>query len=224
MKKLQKWLPGFLIFAVLLVSMLGGAAFGKYIYSEKLGGKVTITANLGTITLLEHEAIRDPKLGSYSLGTKEVTSNTYTIIPGLDIPKDPFVTVDKASPIPVYVFVEVVSALNGSAVSYEVDEYHATKNPNGKWIKIGGDGYEGKNGGTVYIYTGGGEVPKQIANEDFTAYILKDNLVMVGQKLNAKDKIQANLGLTFYACMGEVAAGKDGSGNISTTGVYDNAK
>ena len=223
MKKLQKWLPGFLIFAVLLASLAGGAAYAKYVTQKQFDGSVTIKAELGTITLQEHTANRKED-GSYELLTSTTDKNEYIIIPGLDIPKDPYVAVDKASAIPVYVFVEVVSALNGSAVSYEVDEYHATKNPNGKWIKIGGDGYEGKNGGTVYIYTGGGEVPKQIANEDFSAYILKDNLVMVGQKLNAKDKIQANLGLTFYACMGEVAAGKDGSGNISTTGVYDNAK
>lgn len=223
MEKLRKWLPSLLIFAVLLASLAGGAVYAKYVTQKQFDGSVIITANLGTITLLEHKAERNAD-GSYRLLETTTDKNEYIIIPGLDIPKDPFVTVDKQSPIPVYVFVEVVSKLDGSAVSCEVDEYHATINPSGKWIKIGGDSYKGKNGGTVYVYTGGGAVPKQITNEDFTAYILKDNLVAVGQKLNAKEKIQANLGLTFHACMGEVAAGKDGSGNISTTGVYDNAK
>lgn len=210
MKKLQKWLPGFLIFAVLLVSMLGGAAFGKYIYSEKLGGKVTITANLGTITLLEHEAIRDPKLGSYSLGTKEVTSNTYTIIPGLDIPKDPFVTVDKASPIPVYVFVEVVSALDGSAVSFEIDD------ANWKRLEIGGVPYQGANKGWVYYYTGGTGDAVAVTADISEIYILKNKQVIIGQEL--LHDTPSDLGLTFYACMGQAVNGD------ALSLIYDRAK
>ena len=213
MKKLQKWLPGFLIFAVLLVSMLGGAAFGKYIYSEKLGGKVTITANLGSIDIWESKAIRDQS-GAYTLDeSQRVKKNSYDLLPGLDIPKDPYVAVDKASAIPVYVFVEVVSKLGGSAVSFEVD----TEN----WIKISASENNGVHGGTVYVYTGGGATAKAIENESFTACILKGNQVTVGQELLHGTPV--NLGLDFYACMGEVAAGKSG-GTIDLEAVYNNAK
>ena len=152
MKKLQRFLPGVLIFAVLAASMLGGAVYGKYIYSQQLDGKVTISANLGSVDIWESKANRKTD-GSYSLDTsQQVKQNSYDLLPGLDVPKDPYVVVDKASAIPVYVFVEVVNKLGGSAVGYEID----TKN----WIKISASENNGANGGTVYVYTGGGAAAK----------------------------------------------------------------
>lgn len=226
MKRLQKWLPGLLMLTVLLASLAGGAAYAKYVTDKQLSGSVTIKAELGTITLQEHNVVRNAD-GSYSLiGVDEdgncsadehthSNGNSYIIIPGLDIPKDPYVTAT-VNAIPVYIFVEVVSKLDGSAVKFEIDSTN--------WVKISADDNNGKNGGTVYVYTGGEATAKAITNAALTIQILNNDMVEVGQELNAADKTTTNLGLTFYACMGEVAAGKDSNGNISITGVYENAK
>lgn len=198
MKKLQKYLPGLLMFAVLLASLAGGAAYAKYVTQKQFDGSVTIKAELGTITLQEHTANRKED-GSYELLTTTTDKNEYIIIPGLDVPKDPFVTVQRASSIPVYVFVEVVGALDSSAVSFEIDDAN--------WKKISASENNGKHGGTVYVYTGGGDGPKIVTqNSDFTSpvYILKENKVIIGQEL--LHDTPSNLGLTFYASMGHIAA------------------
>lgn len=225
MKRLQKWLPGLLIFVVLLASLAGGAAYAKYVTDKQLSGSVTIKAELGTITLQEHNVVRNAD-GSYSLiGVDEdgncsaeehthSSGNSYIIIPGLDIPKDPFVTVDKKSPIPVYVFVEILETLPNEAIDWKIDDTN--------WIKISASENNGAHGGTVYVYTGGTGSAQPVTGNIGPVYILKNNEVIVGQEL--RHGTQTGLGLTFYACMGEVAAGKDSNGNISITSVYENAK
>ena len=214
MKRLQKWLPGLLIFAVLLTSMLGGAAYAKYTTQLHASGSVNINANLGTINILESKANRNGD-GSYTLDTNNpVTSNSYLLLPGLDIPKDPYVTA-VVNAIPVYIFVEIVSSLDGSAVSYEIDDEN--------WMKISDVPNNGKHGGTVFVYIGDGNTAKQVSNEEINVSILQDKIVKIGEDLKADGNKTTGLGLTFYACMGQVAAGKDQNGNISITDVYNNA-
>lgn len=199
MKKLQKWLPGFLIFAVLLVSMLGGAAFGKYIYSEKLGGKVTITANLGSIDIWESEANRKDD-GSYSLDqSNPVKSNSYDLLPGLDIPKDPYVAVDKASAIPVYVFVEVCTNLTNDAITFDIDA------ANWSLLEKNGNPIKGKNDGKVYVYIVDGQAA-QVTDDIEKINILAGRTVYIGQEL-LHDTLTAQ-NLIFYASMGQVVSGQ----------------
>lgn len=210
MEKLRKWLPSLLIFAVLLASVAAGAAYGKYIFGKAFTGTVTLNANLGSITLLESKANPNGD-GSYTLDkTTPVTGNTYQIIPGLDIPKDPFVTVQRASSIPVYVFVEVVSALDSSAVSFEIDD------ANWKRLEIDGVPYQGANKGWVYYYTGGTGDAVAVTADISEIYILKNNQVIVGQEL--LHDTPSNLGLTFYACMGQAVNGD------ALSLIYDRAK
>ncbi len=203
-----------LMAAILLISMAAGAAYAKYVTKKPLGGTVTITANLGKIELKEHLAERQPD-GSYELKSGETDKNTYILLPGLDVKKDPFVRITEKTPIKTYIYVEVVSALDGSAVTFEVDEYDAVNNKDGKWIKA--DGATPKYGGVVYVYTGGG--PTALAVDHNTKnlsqiYILKENIVKVGQKLNSQNK--TDLGLDFYAAMYEVASG------TNVANVYNN--
>lgn len=209
MKRLQKYLPGLLIFAVLLASLAGGAAYAKYVTQKQFNGAVTITAELGTITLQEHTANRKED-GSYELLTTTTDKNEYIIIPGLDVPKDPFVTVQRASSIPVYVFVEVVSALDSSAVSFEIDD------ANWKRLEIDGVPYQGANKGWVYYYTGGTGDAVAVTADISEIYILKNNQVIVGQEL--LHDTPSNLGLTFYACMGQAVNGD------ALSLIYDRAK
>jgi len=196
MKKLQKWLPGLLIFAVLLASLAGGAAYGKYIFNKNFNGTVTIQANLGSITVLEHTATRMID-GSYKLLDSTTNKNSYIIIPGLDIPKDPYVVVNKTSSIPVYVFIEVTDTIqpaDKSVITYQVD----TKN----WKEL--NGVAGKNGGKVYVYATG-DMAQQVISSIGTIQILDQNKVFVHQDLK---QVTSNVSINFYACMRQVVTGQ----------------
>lgn len=203
----KKWLPGVLILA-LLCSLIG-STYAKYVKQQTLENTVTIKANLGKIELLEHEAVR-LSTGEYDLTEKllpvqdnpETTDvdetdlgNEYILLPGLDIPKNPFVRISGKTPIEAYVFVEVVDNLPAnSGITYSLTA---------DWTKL--EGVTGAHGGTVYVYkdvltnafgnNGSGDIP-----------ILAGDTVYVSQKL---DKSVKDLKLTFYASMYEVASGSD---------------
>lgn len=103
MKRLQKWLPGLLIFAVLLTSMLGGAAYAKYVESEQFENQLVISADLGTITLND-------------------TGADYQVIPGVDITKDASVTFAvNAIPVYVYLIVEADFTNDANGISYQLE-------------------------------------------------------------------------------------------------------
>lgn len=199
MEKLRKWLPSLLIFAVLLASVAAGAAFGKYIYSEKLGGKVTITANLGSIDIWESKAIRDQS-GAYTLDeSQRVKKNSYDLLPGLDIPKDPYVTIKNKSSIPVYVFVEVCTNLTNDAITFDIDA------ANWSLLEKNGNPIKGKNDGKVYVYIVDGQAA-QVTDDIEKINILAGRTVYIGQEL-LHDTLTAQ-NLIFYASMGQVVSGQ----------------
>ena len=183
MKKM-KLTPSILIVFVLVLAMLVGNAYAKYAAQEQVEGSVSITAQLGTINLWEHEAELQSN-GSYTLNAGSLVScNSYVLIPGVDIPKDTYVEITNKTPIPVYVYVEIVSS---SAISYAVD----TSN----WTKVADTGAKG---GTVYVY-----------KDSVTANITGIN-IFAGQKI----LVSQNLGsdapkFAIYASMYQTASGSD---------------
>lgn len=184
MKKKFGMATGLLMIAVLLVSMAIGAAGAKYVSQKQISGQITITADIGTIVLQEHVAERQAN-GSYNLVDTVTSKNKYYLIPGLDIPKDPHVVITKPDTLPVYVYVEVVDGLGtGSGITYALT---------GDWTDLG---ITGPNGGRVYAY-------KSSVTQSGTIYILNNDTVYVGQKLNMTD----DLNLKFYAYMYQTAAG-----------------
>lgn len=137
-------------FVMLLLLILGagiGSIAAKYVYSQKLEARVTFTAKLADNLLLqEHEAVRRPD-GSYILNdtllpTDDKTGNTYELLPGLDIPKDPYVQVVNKTPIRAYLYVEVVEEADAlhKAIEYKM---------NPAWQNLN---MEGKHGGKLYVY------------------------------------------------------------------------
>lgn len=137
-------------FVMLLLLILGagiGSIAAKYVYSQKLEARVTFTAKLADNLLLqEHEAVRQPD-GSYILNDILLpkdgkTGNTYDLLPGLDIPKDPYVQVVNKTPIRGYLYVEVVEEADAlhKAIEYEM---------NPAWQNLN---MEGKHGGKLYVY------------------------------------------------------------------------
>ena len=203
------------ILVVALLSVLIGSAIGKYVTTVPVPGKVTFHANLGTITLQEHAVVRNPD-GSYSLTEDIATAdkngnfNAYSLLPGVDIPKDPFVKIENKSPIEAYVFVEVVDTLaeTKNGTTYTPITYTVSSD----WLKL--EGVTGKNGGAVYVYKGNDTKAKPITT-NMEVQILaplaegKPETIRVSQTLIAQSVSDGGDVLEFYACMGEVAMGAD---------------
>ena len=134
---------GWLWFLLLIiaVSVLIGSAVGKYRRSFTLEqATVTFTAKLAeSVTLQEHKANRQPD-GSYELDENSTVAEIeYTLIPGLDVPKDPYVTITGKTPIDSYLFVEVVDETSNGAISYAMSD---------KWKALS---LTGKHDGAVYV-------------------------------------------------------------------------
>lgn len=113
-----------LIIALSLVvvgATVAGVVSAKYIKQIRTDGSITVSAKLAdSIEVKEHQATRNTD-GTYTLGTSEVTSNSYMLMPGVDIPKDPFVRVTGYTGMPAYLFVKVESSLPEGVVDFEVD-------------------------------------------------------------------------------------------------------
>lgn len=83
------------------------------------GGGKLIEAD-GAFTLQEHEATKvkngDVWTGKYEIKTdaKVVTALSYDIMPGMVIPKDPYVTITKKTATPAYLYIEVINNLSFS--------------------------------------------------------------------------------------------------------------
>lgn len=186
-KKRPLWRVLLLIAAVALICALIGSAVGKYIYTETLSASVTFSAEMAkNVVLQESKANRLPD-GSYELTAPFVKNNIYTLIPGLDVPKNPHIIITEKSPVEAYLFVEVVEDLPDTI----------TYNMTADWTKLD---VTGDHGGTVYVYN-------DPLDENTTAdpiYILEDNLIYVSQNLLGSLTSEV---MTFYACLGETAAG-----------------
>lgn len=200
-----------ILVALVLVGGLIGAAVGKYIKTTTYTGTLTVNAELAeSMTLLESEAKRNND-GTYYLNTaKTVTENAYELIPGLDIPKDPHITITKKTPIEAYLYVEVVDNTPNGAIGYEMT---------GNWLLL--EGVTGKHNGAVYVYTTDKSAPAVVDDNvgaEFKVHLLKDNQITVSQKLNTN---QTNDTMTFYAAMGEVAASDLGVSTDAAKEVYN---
>lgn len=232
----KKWLPGALIVA-LLCGLIGGA-YAKYVKQDTREGTVTIKANLGTIELLEHEAEKQDD-GSYKLlgvnnglcdgtdhthmdGTTSREGNTYKLLPGLDIPKDPFVRITGKTPIEAYVFIEVVTNIDTDNKDMTTDkdvtdDHNVSYFLTNDWQLISTATDETTKVTTaVYVYT-------TVVNEAFgangtgTIQILENNTIYVSQKLNVPTD---GVYLNFSACMYEVASVEKTDGEST----FDHAK
>lgn len=197
---------------VLLIASLIGGAIGKYLTTVSVPGKVTFTASLAEdVILQEHKAERNPD-GSYSLTDQIATAdpygnyNSYELLPGLDIPKDPHITVVNKTPVEAYLFVEVVEngdvGTDGEVITYAMDSC---------WLKL--NGVTGDHKGTVYVYKGADAAEKKLDDSIGAAWTVKllaplsegkPETIRVSQKLITTASTGNDI-LTFYATMGEAA-------------------
>lgn len=243
MKKMR-YLPLILTLAVLLGSLLIGNAAAKYIYRNTWQATVTFTAELADNVLLQEHVAERLDNGEYTL-TADLTptenaqtngGNNYILLPGLDIPKDPFISIVDKSSIRSYLFLEVVETLDTVTETDPVTDQAATHKPvdyslTGDWLSL--SGVTGKHGGAVYVYAKDG-MPVVIDDSltagkpDLTATIpiLQGDQVTVSQylkKYNVTENGDTDV-LTFYAALNEIGKVTDGGAERDRTReeVYNN--
>lgn len=208
------------VFAVLLIGGLVSFTRAKYVTVINLQGKVTVTARLAdSVEVLEHKAVPQGD-GSYvlkngakiseseTLPNETVTLNQYDLLPGLDIPKDPFIRIKGKTPIEAYLFVEVVDKMSTIEIG-EQKTSPLTYQLSSNWMKLD---VSGANGGTVYVYIENemAKVFDEDDNGDF--YIIKNNQIQVSQYLlqyGVKYTENTEDFISFYATLGEAIPNTD---------------
>ena len=202
-KNARKWLIRAIVLELVILISLSGYAYGKYVTQESAGGNLQITAELGKVNLQEHQAVKDEK-GQYDLNGTLVQSNAYTtVLPGLDIPKDPYVTVTEKSPIPAYLFVEVWDNIPTTTVGSESKKLMTYTVDTNNWKLVGT--YSEKS---VYVYTGGTGDAKQITANLAKTRILADDTVYVSQYLKKMKLPAGGIQINFRAVLKQCVTGK----------------
>ena len=146
-------------------------------------------------TLWEHEAVDEDENdlidGQYVLDlTKEVAGNSYLIVPGVNIPKDPTVDIVDLEGNG-YLYIKVIGNL-ANGLDYAVDDTY--------WEPLSAD-YP-----NIWVYKGEHAVNHVIQASDsnkvsFTVTILKENQIVVPKDYSSN----ANGNLTFYAYMAQAS-------------------
>ena len=171
------------LLAVVLVAVGLGLGLAKYRTQKAVGGNVSFTVALAERMSIQESKANRSADGTYTLDTADtVTANTYKLMPGVDVPKDPYITVTGKTELPGWLFVEVVESENfPGTVTYKVDP---------AWTII--DGLTGENGGQIYVYntTLTDKKPENITK----FYILDGNQLTVSDKLPRGTTAE----LTFY--------------------------
>lgn len=149
----------------------------------------------GSFTLWEHKAEDTDGDGVYTLdNSTEVTSNSYNILPGVNIPKDPTVDVVGLEEH-AYLYIKVTSTLP-TGLTYTIDSAN--------WTAL--SGYDG-----VYVYSGSNAENNIVkatnaAPETFEATILTGNQIMVADNYSGTSD---GITLSFDAYMVQATGNGD---------------
>lgn len=181
-----------LLFLTLLSTWLVCGMYAKYVRAYTFTDSARLAEGVGIIELKEHkikETYKDS--GIYELDTTEVNENEYEkVIPGVDIPKDPFIRITNLTETECELYVRVteknfpVKKGNEKTVTYELTA---------DWTLMENLSDYSKG---IYIY----KYNKAIdLNFSGVINILKNNKIYVSEHYVGKDadnKIQ-NFSLTF---------------------------
>lgn len=185
-----------LTIAIALVLVVALAVGATYAYLTATTGPVKNTFVAGgavkqsDLELFEHVANKKTD-GSYTLGSDTTTNNEYTVMPGVNLPKDPTVKVAAANG-PYYLFVKVTEGanFNKNIFGYSIDD--------AAWKQL--KDADGKDVAGVYVYTTD-KTNAAILTGAVTANVLKDKVVTVADA-DSITLAEADCTLTFqaYAC------------------------
>ncbi len=161
-----------IIVAVTAIIAITAGLHAKYVRKVSLQGSVEFSSELAEKVELNESEATITENGRYELNqNKKVLENSYKVMPGVNISKDPAITVTGKTGIPSYLFVEVTETNIPESVTYSLCEH---------WKKI-------NNTGNIYVYTG----------DDFDSpiKILKDDILNVSAQYNGES---FNLDFTAY--------------------------
>ena len=124
---------------VIALAAAAGVVSAKFMGEKDVKGSVGLKADLAeSITVYEHVANRQTD-GSYELDSSAITEEgqTYMLMPGVDIYKDPTVRVTGYTGVPAYLFVKITEDLNSSgyATCNFTNGWYALTGINGVWYK-----------------------------------------------------------------------------------------
>ncbi len=204
-----------LLIAVAMVLVCVMSVMGTVAYMKHNTGAVTNTfiasggGKLADGMTLDESKATPNNDGSYTLdATQRVSANTYKVMPGLEIDKDPTITIDGKTEAPAYLFFEVVNPLDTSVYAYSFTG----------WTEL--TGVTGYMGGKVYVY---GDANGTIITDKNVAAnykILTGDKITVEKeaedlKLSADDSNPTTM--TFYAYLAQANVGAD---NDTPASVY----
>lgn len=205
-------LPVLILLLLFSIGTTTGTVIAKYVTERELTEQITFTAELAEKMVLEEYEAERTSGGDYSLDTTTPkNANSYELMPGVDIKKDPYIRITDKTDIEAYLFLEIVGHQPGAAangVSYELtDAWKPAVSGAGTDEKA----VSPKHGGTVYVYSDENG-PVKIKKDTLTTNdgiaivkIIKDGTVTVSQKL---DKSAEAFTVTFYAVMAEAVEGQ----------------
>ena len=187
------------ILAVVLICAISVTGTLAYL-SEKSGevkntfvaaGGGSLLKATGSITLNEAPAVPDPNTGKYSLdhSVARVTQNSYSVIPGTTVPKDPKITITGKNEVPAYLFVEIVDETGANI----------TWTPAAGWIELTG-AQPTQTGGKVYVW-------QDILTADAVVPVLAGDEITIA---NVEELGLAASGSTmkFYAFLAQTVVGE----------------
>ncbi len=181
-----------------LVLVAGCVVGGAVAWLTKKTGPVTNTftaANLvdptdkdAAFILKEHKANRDTNNGKYTLDNNQIVeANTYTVVPGVPLPKDPFVSVKTEEN--TYLFVEVVNNLPTPGMNFEMAN---------EWKPLDGVAV-GPNGGKIYVWNNAPLPAGDYSVKTGKPFsIIANNEITVDQDLVVDTALDADKTLNFY--------------------------
>lgn len=184
------WTVGILIILIMISTLMLSNLFAKYIVNDSAADFAQVAAG-GEMFLLEHEATLEN--GIYVLSEDEddlITTNDYDkVIPGVDIPKDPFVRLNlENSEVDYRLYIKVIKSEHfPETVTFELTD---------KWLP-----YDEAKG--IYIYDGYFDAG---ASDIDDIQVLKNNKLYVSEHYVGTDE-DGNLqsfSLTFEATLKQV--------------------
>lgn len=185
------------ICALVLVCVISVSGTLAYLTSQSEPVTNTFVAADGgqlakTFELDESEATRDDMTGLYNLNpATRVKGNTYEVLPGTTVKKDPTVHITGRTSVPAYLYVEVVSYSND--ITYEMNDRGWQQ------LKVGGP-----HKGVVYVYS-----PDSNVLKDGEYGILDDDVIYVSPEFDGTSELE----LTFYAYMAQSTMGDQARAN-----------
>lgn len=187
--------------ALVLVVALAVGATWAYLKTSTTAVENTFTVGTlfdqgGALTLKEHKQTYDAATGKYTEGDWQTTGQSYMVQPGLDIPKDPTVKLEKLSvDTSAYVFIGVAGA-PADNFAWSVDSV---------WTKLtdasGNDVKKTVDDVEYTIYTlASGKVTATAGNQDFTYNVLTNETITVGKDFAVTDASSLKIDVIAYAC------------------------